>query len=245
MAVIPYARMSRPELLAALRALEERELVREQDLRVYQEELRAQQHQLIDSHRQLEASRDRYADLYDFAPVGYVTLDPNGVVQEINLTGARLLGVERGRLVGTPFVVYVAETDRRAFLDHMGRCRRAGSTASVVTELTVVPRVGLATPVALETRGSLASDGASFRTVLIDLSERRRVEEERFRAERERQRISHEDEAVRAASEAKDRFLAMLSHELRAPLTSLVFTIGAIRERGDLPSSLGPALRVI
>src|ERR1051326_9007192 len=167
MPVKPYARMSRAELLAALRAVAEREQEREQDLRVYQEELRVQQQQLIDSHRQLEASRDRYADLYDFAPVGYVTLDQNGLVQEVNLTGARLLGVERGRLLATPFIVYVADPDRRAFLDHMGRCRRAGPSASVTTELTVVPRVGPPLPVALETRGSLASGGTSFRTACL------------------------------------------------------------------------------
>src|SRR5207244_11954867 len=61
----------------------------------------------------------------------------------------------------------------------------------------------------------------------------------------ERRRMSNEGEPGRAASEAKDRFLAMLSHELRAPLTSLVFTLGTIRERGDLPASLAPAFRVI
>jgi len=48
---------------------------------------------------------------------------------------------------------------------------------------------------------------------------------------------------MRAAGEAKDRFLAMLSHELRAPLTSLVFTLVAIRQRDDLPPQLGRALR--
>src|SRR6184192_2958289 len=68
------------------------------ELEVYQEEIRIQNHQLIESQRLLEESRDRYADLYDFAPVAYVTFDRNGVVEDINLAGARLLGTERGRI---------------------------------------------------------------------------------------------------------------------------------------------------
>src|ERR1041385_8229582 len=65
------------------------------ELRVHQEEIRVQNDQLIDAQRSLEQSRDRYANLYDFAPISYVTLDRNGVVLEINLTGCKLLGVER------------------------------------------------------------------------------------------------------------------------------------------------------
>ena len=51
---------------------------------------------------ELEEARDRYANLYDFAPVGYLTLDDNGDVLEINLTGAGMLGVERLNIVGKP-----------------------------------------------------------------------------------------------------------------------------------------------
>ena len=52
---------------------------------------RVQQRQLIEAQRALEESRDRYADLYDFAPVALVTLDRSGVIQEANLAAAALL----------------------------------------------------------------------------------------------------------------------------------------------------------
>src|SRR5258708_911335 len=77
------------------------------ELEVHQEEIRIQNLQLIESQRLLEESRDRYADLYDFAPVAYVALDVNGVIREINLTGASLMGVARGRLIDTPFMMFV------------------------------------------------------------------------------------------------------------------------------------------
>ena len=100
--------MSRDELLAEIDAVQEivgthgslRDVV--QELHVHQEEVRVQQHQLLDAQRTLEESRDRYADLYDFAPIAFVTLDRGGVIQEANLAAAGLLGVERARLKGFP-----------------------------------------------------------------------------------------------------------------------------------------------
>ena len=66
-------------------------------------ELERENRQLQEEKRRLEAYRDRYVDLYDSAPVGYVTLDEEGFVQEINLTGARLLGADRDALIGYAF----------------------------------------------------------------------------------------------------------------------------------------------
>src|SRR5688572_23854326 len=77
------------------------------DLQTYQEEARQQQEQLIEVQKYLEESRDRFADLYDFAPIAYVTLDAYGVIEEINLTGTLLLGVERDRLIGLPLLTHV------------------------------------------------------------------------------------------------------------------------------------------
>src|SRR5437588_7478951 len=93
------------------------------ELEVYQEEIRIQNQQLIESQRLLEDSRDRYANLYDFAPVAYVTLCAHGVIREINLTGANLFRVPRDRLVERPLVLFVEPQYRRSFLGHLTRCR--------------------------------------------------------------------------------------------------------------------------
>jgi len=53
---------------------------------------------------ELEASRQHYADLFDLAPMGYLSLDRNGCIREINLTGAAMLGRKRTHLLGTPMV---------------------------------------------------------------------------------------------------------------------------------------------
>ncbi len=78
-----------------------REMIHE--LNVYQVELETQNDELIKLHYDLEAERNKYYDLYDLAPVGYFTIDGEGRVTEINLTGASLLGLERSVVKGKPF----------------------------------------------------------------------------------------------------------------------------------------------
>src|SRR6185436_14352392 len=64
-----------------------------------------------------------YADLFDFAPVTYALLDSAGIVLNVNLAAARLLGVTRKHLIGRPLRAFVSEKDRGELLDHFRRCR--------------------------------------------------------------------------------------------------------------------------
>jgi PAS domain S-box-containing protein len=85
------------------------------ELRVHQIELEMQNDELRLSQARLEESRSKYADLYDFAPVGYLTLDGAGKIVEANLTAATLLGVERSKLLNRFLAHFLAEADRRVF----------------------------------------------------------------------------------------------------------------------------------
>jgi len=89
------------------------------ELQVHQTELEIQNEELRRTQLELTEARDRYADLYDFAPVGYFTLDPNGLIVEVNLNGAHMVKRERRSLVGKPFVVLVSPQDRDRFYLHL------------------------------------------------------------------------------------------------------------------------------
>jgi len=88
------------------------------ELQVHQIELEMQNEQLRQSGVELEKSRDRYVDFYDFAPVGYLTLSYEGIIDEINLTGAALLKVERNKLPYHRFASFVAIEDRDCWYRH-------------------------------------------------------------------------------------------------------------------------------
>jgi diguanylate cyclase (GGDEF)-like protein/PAS domain S-box-containing protein len=82
------------------------------ELKVHQIELEMQNDELRKSHIALEESRDRFLDLYEFAPICYLTITRQTTVCEINLTGCTLLGVERKQLINQRFSKFVAPQDR-------------------------------------------------------------------------------------------------------------------------------------
>ncbi len=81
------------------------------ELQVHQVELEMQNEELRCAHAALEESSNRYVDLYDFAPVGYLTLTREGIIAEVNLTAAELLGMERQKLLSRRFAAFVAPKD--------------------------------------------------------------------------------------------------------------------------------------
>jgi PAS domain-containing protein len=84
-----------------------------EELQVHQIELEMQNEELRSVQYELEQSRKKYSDLYDFAPVGYLTISEEGRIVEANLTAAKQLGIERSFLIGKPFNLYAAENYRR------------------------------------------------------------------------------------------------------------------------------------
>jgi PAS domain S-box-containing protein len=131
---------------------------------------------------ELEAATQRFADLYDFAPIAYVSFGRTGRIEEANLTASELLGEPRDRLIGRPFAFYVADLD--LFMRHLLYCRT--SQRQVKTELRLKNRKRelteaqlLSTPITSTTRnGALL-----YQTAIVDLTERKGFEEKLRRSE--------------------------------------------------------------
>lgn len=90
-----------------------------QELQIQQIELEMQYEELLIAQAETESLRARYTDLFDFAPVGYLSIDVLGVVQELNLHGAKLLGTDRHRLTNRRLLQFIAPSSRAAFLQMM------------------------------------------------------------------------------------------------------------------------------
>lgn len=146
------------------------------ELQVYQMELELQNRELRETQLELEETRDRYADMYDFAPLAYFSFDSHGSILELNLAGAMLLGKDRLSLLGTPFVNFVARHERSDFLSYVRGCISGEGKASVEFELELQDgksvKVQTARVVAQYAKGGIDACRMAF----IEVTERRIAE---------------------------------------------------------------------
>jgi signal transduction histidine kinase/PAS domain-containing protein len=183
--------------------VETRRLVHE--LQVHQVELKAQNQALHEAQALIEQSRSRYADLYDFAPIPYCTFDRSGIILDINLTGASVLGKERSQIVGYPFAVIACVSDVKAFVRHIRNALE--SPVPVMASLTVSsPRGPLDFHVVSAAVTDPQGHAIGCRSAFLDATRLRladREAREAHRAERAlRARLEGIDRASTAVSDA-------------------------------------------
>ena len=143
------------------------------ELQVHQIELEMQNEELKQARAQADELLAQYTHLYDFAPAGYLTLDREGAIRLVNLTGAQMFGVERSGLVYRRFGLFVAESDRCAFSDFLGNV--FASEAKESCEVTL-PRGGLQ-PFFVRIDGTRSANGQECRAVVLDITARKQAEE--------------------------------------------------------------------
>jgi PAS domain S-box-containing protein len=153
------------------------------ELQVHQIELEMQNEELRHAQEVIEESRQKYTELYDFAPVGYFTLDKKGVVVDINLTGASQLGIERGFIVGKPFSLYIDSDYKSTFFLHREKVFKKGGRYSC--ELRLIRKDGSRFDARLD---SILSENQMCFTSVSNISNQKKAEselldsEEKYRA---------------------------------------------------------------
>ncbi|MCE9613447.1 MAG: PAS domain S-box protein [Lentisphaerae bacterium] len=153
------------------------------ELQVHQIELEMQNTELQEARDKMEVIVDKYTDLYDFAPTGYFSLDEQGVILDVNLTGAALLGAERTHLVNRRMQLFIAPPDRPAFQAFLSAVfTRRGK---LVTEATLQQAPGTTFRAAFHAMRAIAPDRPQpwCRLAVADITELRRAQESQRRLE--------------------------------------------------------------
>lgn len=193
-------------------------------LQLHQVELEMQNQDLCAMREELQASRDRYADLYNSAPAGYFTLDEKGLIVDINRTGAEQLGAKKNQLLGKPFVLFLEERNRAPFFAHLTAVFESRSRQQCELKIKRARRKGAERKersfyAGLESVYTETADGARCRTILNDVTER--IEAEKVL--REVNEVVHRKNIqLEESTRARNRFFSFISHELKTPLNGIV-----------------------
>ncbi len=143
------------------------------DLQLHAIALEMENEQLYRARYEIESALEQYTDLYHFAPTAYFTLERDGTIQQANVTGAHLLGLERARLVDACFESFVSVNSRGAFNGFLARvftCRSTESCDVAIAQKATDDRW-------VHMEGTRSADGASCRAVVVDITDRKHAEE--------------------------------------------------------------------
>jgi PAS domain S-box-containing protein len=196
------------------------------ELSVHQIELEMQNEELRETQAALSVAQSRYFDLFDMAPLGYITLSETGIIEQANLAAATLFNMGRGELYKKPLSRLISREYQDTF--YLKRKQLIDGGESQSFEMRMVDKNGVEFWVQMQI--SIGHDyihrTEELRAVLINISERKRFEAERLKLELEMRDKNIELNQARLEAEkanlAKSDCLFGMSHELRTPLNSIL-----------------------
>ncbi|ACC81705.1 PAS domain-containing sensor histidine kinase [Nostoc punctiforme] len=168
-----------------------------EELQVVEEELRQQNEELAIARETAELERRRYQDLFDLAPNAYLVTDLAGIIKEANYVTAALLSVRQNYLVGKPFILFIAEPDRKTFMNKLTNLQQVQDW-----EVELQSRGGTAFPASIKMVAMYDSQGQQigWRWLLCDISEQQAILRDRQQAEKDLHRINAVLQAQQEAS---------------------------------------------
>jgi len=231
--------VSSPKISPDLKGQTTEKLIHE--LEVHQNELEMQAEDLRTAHIALEESRDKYLQLFEFAPIGYLTLNNKAMITDVNLTGATLLGIERNKLLKARFRKFIVQTDFELWDQYFITLLKQDNKQSC--NLTLTRGDGTVFPARLEGVRITGSDGTITGHIAISNITERKLAEDNLVATLKR---TKEQQAALSTISFSPHLFSGDVHGLSARLTEISSSVLEV-ERASvwLFNSKGDELRCI
>jgi len=141
-------------------------------------ELEMQNRELREAQQEIELARDRYADLYDFAPVSYMSCDSKGVIKNINLTGAKMLDQPRANILGRAFFNWIETSDVENYFSYLKNVLQ--DDIKITTEMKIRGQQENILDVKIESIRSWSREANCFlcQSVILDITENKHAQRE-------------------------------------------------------------------
>ncbi|MDZ4833392.1 MAG: ATP-binding protein [Candidatus Melainabacteria bacterium] len=196
-----------------------------EELQTSTEEMRVQNEELLSARNTVELERQKYRELFEFAPDGYLITDCNGTIRDSNEAAAVLLGVKSMRLLGKPISVYVSTSDHSELFKLLDLFSTTQTNLVRDFQLEIRPRARNIFSASITIKAIRSDSGTvtGLRWLVRDDSERRRQEKE----------LAANARLLQAKHEELEQWASATAHDLKEPIRIMALYSGMLQDKFD------------